>query len=356
MTLANYVVLSSESQIFKIDDARLRLGLGITHVVLTVALPLYCCLSSLQRRSDHKTDEVEKSNMMATSRCNKPLVVLAGWLGSTPKQLRRYEDVYKEAGFQVLSRIATPQMVVNTAIRKSFDLNAPPTWPRSDASIMSQSTCMNDLAWDALAQIHQSDCNLVLFHVFSNGGCFLWELISRILGGSEHCQGKDHDPQLEQTVVNSLSGIRSRVGGVVFDSCPGANLHRLGEALAYCSPEEQINVLRDSGANSLSFFETEAMKKRLHERELSYIPYLRTDDWCIPQLYLYSQDDPLARPDVIDDLVSSRKQLFGEDMVVSKRWDSSSHCKHLLKHPQDYQAAVKSFISFSISNSGYSRL
>jgi hypothetical protein len=297
----------------------------------------------------------EKPNM-ATSGYNKHLVVIAGWLGSAPKQLRRYEDIYKEAGFQVLSRIATPPMVVNAAIRKSFDLNAPPTWPRSDASVASQSTFMNDLAWDALAQIHQSDCSLVLFHVFSNGGCFLWEMISRILGGSEQGMAKDHGPQLAQTIASSLSGIRSRVGGVVFDSCPGADLHRIGEALAYCSAEEQINVLRDSGATSLSFFETEAVKKSLHERGLSYIHNLRTDDLCIPQLYLYSQDDPLARPDVIDDLVSSRKLLFGENMVVAKRWAHSSHCNHLLKHPQDYQAAVKSFISFCISSSGSSRL
>lgn len=212
---------------------------------------------------------------------------------------------------------------------------------------------MQDLAWDVLAEIHHRQPPMVLFHVFSNGGCFLWEQICRILDqvvvfDSHTCSAVDGESRLAQdkqnVVVDALIRIRERIRGVIFDSCPGADLDRIGEAMQYCSWRERWQVWWTFGSEYY-FLEREETQRKLRARGESYMSYLKTHPWQIPQLYLYSADDPLARVDAIDDLVQYRKQMAGKDMIWSRRWDSSLHCLHLRMHPEEYRDAVESFVT-----------
>lgn len=281
-----------------------------------------------------------------------PLVVFAGWMGSQNKQLRHYEELYKQAGFQKLSFVATPTMVLGAALsRQVTEVQMPPEWPESSQSVSSAS--IQDLAWHILAKVHSINPPLVLFHVFSNGGCFLWEQIRLILGSE-----KRRSRQVDSVAVKNIAEVRSKVGGVVFDSCPGAELHRITEALEYCTLDERTEAFRYHGISSPSYFEKQSVKKQLRERSISYLNRLRTDDWARPQLYLYSGDDSLALPDAIDELVEFRRDLIGPDLIRSHRWEHSSHVTHLRLHRDEYTAAVASFISLckSIQNRRHARL
>mmetsp|Transcript_6260 Transcript_6260/g.15787 ORF Transcript_6260/g.15787 Transcript_6260/m.15787 type:complete len:466 (+) Transcript_6260:149-1546(+) len=144
----------------------------------------------------------------------RPVVVLAGWLGCHPKSLRRYQEMYESFGFDTKIVVASPVAVVDSTLRmysdgdndndnnnngkrESGDKN-PITMTRrhqqaggaNGSSLMT----MDDWAWKVLHDIHKStilacpndhsngnDTNcFFVFHAFSNGGCFVWESVCRI--------------------------------------------------------------------------------------------------------------------------------------------------------------------------------
>jgi hypothetical protein len=290
----------------------------------------------------------------STTTAQKPLVVLIGWLGSQPKNLRRYEALYQRAGFQVRTRIATPTQVVQATLRPPLTWSVPTKhWPHSNYSSASSSvvSSIQDLAWQILGQVHQVQSPVVVFHVFSNGGCFLWEQILRILDIDSSNKEVHEDcgmVKLDSQQIAALSDFRARVRGCVFDSCPGADMTLISEAIKYCSWRERMMVLTSCGTDYL-FLNGESVQRKLSARGESYICFLTRHQWKVPQLYLYSGDDPLAQADAIDGLIASRRELFGEHLVWKRRWDSSPHCAHLLAHPKDYEGAIESFISFCTS-------
>jgi len=283
----------------------------------------------------------------------EPFVVIAGWLGSQPKQLCRYKELYRQAGFRVLSRIACPPMVVNSVFLTSVDINPPARWPLCDNTALTKSSYMQDLAWEVLSQLHFSQSQDVMFHLFSNGGCFFWEQISRILSSS--LQDEIDGKETLTNFSNDLQNIQSRIRGAVFDSCPSTDLSRLKDAVAYCSDEELDEINQECGSDILSAGD-EIMKRNFGERGSDYINFLKTDPWPIPQLYIYSKDDPLSPSQVIDELVQSRQGMLGKDIIFSKRWESSAHVSHLRIHPEEYRAVLESFISVCIKSPTTSKL
>jgi pimeloyl-ACP methyl ester carboxylesterase len=282
---------------------------------------------------------------------HRPLVVLAGWLGSQPKSLRRYEELYERQGFQVVSRIARPLMVVRSVLSAESDAAWTPSpsssWPHK---VILPPSSMQELAWEVLAVAHHSQSPIIFFHTFSNGGCFLWEQIRRIL----ELSGKGNH-NLPEPILERLSDLRRRLSGVIFDSCPGADLHRLNEALGYCSWQERLEMTAKGGLDFL-FIHRATVQTRIKERGQSYIHFLREDPWQVPQLYLYSDDDPLAPVEALNDVIEHRKRIIGKDRIWSRSWTSSPHCCHLLKHPEEYTMAVEAFVTACLQGNAESRL
>jgi hypothetical protein len=210
---------------------------------------------------------------------------------------------------------------------------------------------MQDLAWDLLREIHESDPPVFIFHAFSNGGCFLWEETRRILdlcesssaGSTKDSKKHEEADLLSPHATAALLRIQTRLAGVVFDSCPGADLSRLDQAMEYCSWTEKFDVYRKIGWD-YARMKSASMRQNLLEREQGYRQKWRQDPWPTPQLYLYSRDDVLAPADYLDDLVQHRENLLGSDRIFSHCWESSSHCGHLLRHSQDYTQAVENFV------------
>lgn len=284
-----------------------------------------------------------KHTLIRPVQASERLVVIAGWLGCQPKQLRRYEELYKQLGFQTHSRIATPSMIVQTCLDSSAQIQIPTNWPppRSDSPLNS----VEDLAWDILARVHETQSTCVIFHVLSNGGCFVWEHIRRIMGDVN--ENKIASSESIQAIV---SRIQNSLRGVVFDSCPATDVRCIENALDYCSESEKADVLRDLGQESLHFLRTDRSQELLQERTTVYWDRLANDHWPVPQLYLYSESDHLARAPGIDALIAHRRDLFGKGLIWKRRWTESPHVAHLLENPSDYKDTVDNFVAFCLQD------
>ena len=270
---------------------------------------------------------------------HRPLVVLCGWLGAQPCNLRRYEELYSGMGFCVWSRVATAAMVANATFSQP-PLAVPRSWPHKSSATVTNT--MESLAWVVLGEIDLSTFPFVSFHVFSNSGCFLWENICSIVRLSERENNGILADPVPHPVLRRLEAIRERIMGVVFDSCPGDDLSRLPNALNFCTLEEQIRVILST---RYAFFYFPSVQREVQKRAKAYIGNRVSDAWSLPQLYLYSEDDSLAPFRTLNEFVERRKQLHGSRIIWSKVWSKSAHCSHLYHHPQEYQKSVSSFMN-----------
>ena len=258
--------------------------------------------SSLLSHLSPQTAFIVLSLLIMPSR--RPRVVLAGWLGCQPRNLRRCEALYKTLGLEVVTCIATPLMVVGAS--RSSPLLSEAAAPHGS---------IQALAWEVFREVQD---NPWFFHSFSNGGCFVWEQL--------------------RMIVEREKGTKPT--GVVFDSSP-ANYqgnNNLSKALSYCTWNEQARIRLQilwGGAK---------MQRQRQERARLYWDGLSGDAWNTRQLYLCSQDDELTPFEDLKELVKHRQRAFGEDRIWLKDWQSSSHCTHLLQHPDDYREIVESFV------------
>jgi pimeloyl-ACP methyl ester carboxylesterase len=338
------------------------------------------------------------------SRGPPPLVVLLGWLGCQPKSLRRHRELYASLGVDSLVYIAPPYCIVEQVFAPAHEpIVIPKEWPnipsRVDESNSSSSnyryTTVQEIAWGILQDVHHRFQDYPAFsrppyfyvHAFSNGGCFVWEQIRRILllySSPPHCfdhlsnerdmtrsalsrvdpkttNAPDDDMSLAR---RALARLQNQLCGVVFDSCPAViDVHRLNDALDYCTESERQLVRHYCGAKLDRCMNVESKvpsshnddQQRVdHDRDTTlntvrlrmdaYTAGLLHDPLPVPHLYLYSRDDALAPALFIDELVAHRRKRNDGHDVQSCVWDKSRHCRHLLEHANDYEDAVASFV------------
>ncbi|CAB9522329.1 Eukaryotic protein of unknown function (DUF829) [Seminavis robusta] len=294
----------------------------------------------------------------------KPLVVLAGWLGCQKKSLRRYDHLFSQLGCDVFSAVAPPAMVVGSCYSKPIlePLTYPPQWPAHGWSPES----MQGVAWEVLRYIHNHNCEYFVFYAFSNGGCFVWEQLSRILYQHHDLIDNENETNIDPSSMSEmdadmakgrrklLGALQQKAAGVVFDSCPSQELGEVSQALTMCSFSERLQVMRmpaDSGGGlDVAFFPSMVSaekKERANQRGAAYHHGLKTDPCDIPQLYLYSENDALIPSTGIDEIYNHRRETIGADRILRRKWESSRHCAHLIDHPNDYETTMKEFLQLT---------
>jgi len=253
----------------------------------------------------------------------KPLVVMGGWLGCQRRLLNRYISVYEQLGLRVLPIIPTPIAIVEATY-------APRSRERSDQMEMEL------IALETISAIKSIDAPVVMFHVFSNGGCFLWEYVRRILDATSLNQG-------------SNARLRKNIRGVVFDSCPawfGDDASVLARALDHCSEEERSLVSRRCGPWVFKG-ENHQLRQLRKERNKEFFNFMKEDQLDIYQLYLFSLDDGLSDQEKISDIIRYRAiNLRGP--ISSRSWSASAHCAHLMKHEKEYIEEIRDFVKCAL--------
>mmetsp|Transcript_7364 Transcript_7364/g.9370 ORF Transcript_7364/g.9370 Transcript_7364/m.9370 type:complete len:295 (+) Transcript_7364:165-1049(+) len=255
----------------------------------------------------------------------RPLVVLAGWLGCKPKSLERYANMYRSLGWDVTIIIPSPQMVVSAAVSSEFQnhylvqeqkLNTKKAIELTNKSPVSN---MLDLAIQTIEEIKQSNCSTFVFHVFSNGGCFLWEAVRNILW-----EEKDFTHNIDTKI---------KLLGIIFDSAPAnystGNGSLIFDSLEYCSPSEREQI---------KHIEIDS------HRALNYWDSMKNGFLNAPELYILSRDDNLTPFKPLKDLISYRQMKHGKNKVQSLTLNKSPHCCHIMTSPILYEKRIKDFI------------
>ena len=289
---------------------------------------------------------------------SRPLVVLAGWLGSQPKHLKPYEQLYQRLGFQTIQVIASPPALIqhSQSRRAVTQIKIPKSgWPSSSSLSDDVSThksidrdaSVQDVAWHVLAEIEKQQSCGWIFHGFSNGGAFIWEQIRVIMNHYKKLQQQ----QPEQSELSSLSSsdgtrqrlehLESQILGVAFDSAPcwfGFKPSPFRSLLNYCSWQDKLKLMVRVGPSVFSDEPPEELIWRSHQ----YFDHIQNDTLDVPQLFINSKDDPLASYRHIEKLVQERKQRQSKP-VFQKTWEKSTHCAHLKSFPKEYQEEVEVF-------------
>lgn len=288
-----------------------------------------------------------KSSIFITKR---PMVVLAGWLGCHPKSLKRYEQLYRELGFQlILPKIASPPMIVNTILHaRNNEIELPPTgWPSYDSHIVEEGS-IQSLAWDVLREIHHANSSFIIFHSFSNGGFFLWESIRQILSNyakvDNFASEEREYNQKSVSIGQSLSTIKNNVRGLVFDSCPSSDMSRLPLALKHTSWTEMLDVIGYCGLDHMLLSHRPNILAKAQQQADFYVDSLVKSSFYVPHLFLYSRNDHLIDFNEVDRIVQNRTAIVGPDQIHSKRWEMSNHCSHFRDHPEEYYHSLKAFV------------
>ena len=272
----------------------------------------------------------------------KPVAVLLGWLGCQPKNLRRFTDLYDKRGWDSFVRVASPESVI-AAIQQGpsgiqVNCNGLVDYQSSKFDDKSLSEEMYDQAFDILHELQYRQCQQFIVHIFSNGGCFLWEWIAHIL--MQQCQRISWN----NTCID-VQNLRSKLVGRVFDSAP-ANYE--GRPDGILSALQHIKPIEDR--NHLLNMARRVDASRVNVRHDEFWQKMRDDNHlAVPELYMCSKNDRLTSFAPLKQLIINREEVLGKENVRTHIFSDSDHCGHLLKYPEEYDLILGQFL-FACNN------
>lgn len=89
---------------------------------------------------------------------------------------------------------------------------------------------------------------------------------------------------------------------------------------------------------------------QLYRFELKYIEHIEDDQTLVPSLYIYSKDDAITDPALVEKVVAKRKAYFNSQGLPAdamlETWkisEPSSHVCHYARHPVAYKTRIKEF-------------
>jgi Eukaryotic protein of unknown function (DUF829). len=248
----------------------------------------------------------------------KSVVILYGWLGSTSRHVFKYAEIYLKEGCSV---------VYGTA--NSIDV------------MFRMQSRLSGFAMDSIREVakivrEQEDVDRrripVSLHYFSNGGAFVAEALSLM---SQQIQRQD---MLSSSDKEDLKLVADRMYNFGFEICDSAP--------AYLHPDSGTAAI-DRGVSNL-FIRTvfkAAFRAALLLNSLKAGPErdvfwenVTNSKLCKHQVFIYSTKDDLTDHQMIDDLITKRKDR-GIDVIACK-FDDSEHVQHFRKYPDKYRETV----------------
>ena len=252
----------------------------------------------------------------------RPIALLLGWLGCQPKNLRRFVDLYNTKGYDSIVRVASPESII-LAIEQG----------PSNEFRSSSMNAMYHQAFDILEELQSRRSTQFIVHMFSNGGCFLWEWLAHIFQHHQHVTWNDTNIDVQN--------IRGKLIGRVLDSAPANYEGRpdgIVSALQHIKPPSEKNRLLGMAEK------VDASNVNLRHDDF-WNMMLRDNYFEVPELYLYSENDKLTSYEALRKLINEREKLLGKEHVWSHNFLDSEHCGHLLKYPRQYDSILGQFVA-----------
>jgi hypothetical protein len=263
-------------------------------------------------------------------------VVLLGWLGCSPQNLKRYASFYR-------NDVKCSGISIGIADWKSIFLSA-------FHGPLEQDRPMAALAKNILQEMENNNCRTTIIHSFSNGGCFLWEEMRR---------------QMEERASAGQS-YHFRVVGLIFDSCPCdlrvALRHpppsdprdMFEKAMQLCSREDQVEYqewrvsCQDKSHAEKMVHRNSTNHDDLHARAEQFWEGWMHSSFIGPELYIFSKNDELTPFQSLEELVIYRQQNHGFISVQSIVFEASGHCAHIKFHTEMYKREIQRFLNHGI--------
>ncbi|KAH8410309.1 hypothetical protein KR009_011659 [Drosophila setifemur] len=239
-----------------------------------------------------------------------PIVMLLGWAGCQDRYLVKYSKIYEERGL-ITVRYTAP---VDTLF-----------WKRSEMVPIGEKILK-------LIQDMNFDDHPIIFHIFSNGGAYLYQHINL-------------------AIIKFKSPLQVR--GVIFDSAPGERriLGLYRAITAIYGREKRFNcftALAITLTLSIMWFveESYAAFKSLFvpSTAVHASPFseLKNESNKYPQLFLYSKGDVVIPYKDVEKFIRLRRDQ-GID-VSSVCFEDAEHVKIFIKYPKQYVQIVCNFI------------
>lgn len=241
---------------------------------------------------------------------NVPIVMLLGWAGCQDRYLMKYSKIYEERGL-ITVRYTAP---IDTLF-----------WKRSEMVPIGEKILK-------LIQDMNFDAHPIIFHIFSNGGAFLYQHINIAV--------VKHNCPLQ-------------VRGVIFDSAPGERrmLGLYRAITAIYGRDKRCNCFTAIFITltlSLMWFVEEsfaAFKNFFVKSTFVHAsPFceLKNEANKFPQLFLYSKGDVVIPYKDVEKFIGLRRDQGIE--VSSVRFEDAEHVKIYIKYPEQYVQSVCNFI------------
>ncbi|XP_006811221.1 transmembrane protein 53-like [Saccoglossus kowalevskii] len=235
----------------------------------------------------------------AEEKLKGPLVMMLPWLGSTPKSVRYYQDIYLKRNWEIL--------MVHSQVGHFL-------WP-------PRATALTRQLLDYLKN-EQSNRPIVI-HAFSIG-CYIYAMSLLHLAKS-----------------SKYDGVKSQIIGQIFDSMVIGGLHKMATGVAKTTHDNafvQKLILKSSLAY---FWLTKCVTVKNYDQSLDTIKHTPV---IAPILCFYCMNDIMSDPECVEDLVRFWEEDLGIQMST-KWWPASVHAQHLRHHPRDYMSALDRFLS-----------
>ena len=230
----------------------------------------------------------------------RPITLLVGWAASNLKVVGKYSTIYTKLGIPCLCVAPGILKIWSTKLGNSFTQNI----------LHALDTSLN------------KPCSLLL-HVCSGGGTAVFPTFTE-----------------QQSDSSSLLQTKTRPACVIFDSGPSNFSYESGTAAAKLLYKQgAYNLFTYSIATGVGILTNKLVGTRKRSELSSALESKLLD---IPQLYLHSEVDAVSPPSWVKAVIDKQAEM-GRD-VSSHCWPDSEHVRHYLKHPDQYEREVVSFL------------
>ena len=277
---------------------------------------------------------------------SKAVAILYGWLGSEPKYVKKYADIYTRNGCTVIYGTAPIKTVMT---RNKTEL-----CQFAMESVRKAATIIRTLEEEEQNENENGNNKdlPVILHYFSNGGAFVAEHLEAMIQNAK--QEKKTIANMNDNDLLDLKLVANRLqskGYEILDSAP-----------AYLHDDSGYRAIEAAVPN----FMVQMCVKLIYSVTLFYkytiiyifgAPNVRDEFWdsmihsqlCPRQLYIYSDKDKLTDSNMLDDLIEKKKQQGIH--ILRNKFQDSDHVLHFRKYPQEYEASVLNALNTSTAQS-----
>lgn len=264
-----------------------------------------------KKRSNTGDDVHVRIRKDSDEKTTVPTAILFGWLGSKPKHVSKYANLYEKMGYNVMYTTAPASV--------TFPL-APRIVTKYVLSVL---------------RVVASDRRLLrgglIFHMFSNGGAMCAPFLARLLMGNfEHVVHSD-----DKVIVKT---VRDGISGIVFDSGP-VNLRNDLGADAICNSLGITNYFLRLFVWMLFTLVCFLQQVFVVNLPKEFWDGITAAEYFCPEVYIYSRVDKVLDVTALESLIERRKQTGHNvrTLVVN----DGEHVRILSSHPDRYSEILK---------------